>query len=214
MKYILILIPLVLWACTEVKTKTELPVLGYPEYVEKEVNGQLITDTIPHTIADFKFVNQDSAIITNDTFDDKIYVADFFFTSCPTICPVMKKEMLRVYNKYQNEDDFAILSHSIDPAYDTVALLADFAEKLGVSSDTWHFVTGDQDSIYYIGETSYMVVADEDPSAPGGFIHSGAFLLIDKERQIRGVYDGTVTEQVDLLISDIDRLLSSYNESE
>ncbi|MFY0688752.1 MAG: SCO family protein [Cyclobacteriaceae bacterium] len=209
MRYIPFVV-LLAWACTEVKTKSKLPIMGYPRYVEKEVNGEIVTDTVPHTIKDFRFINQDSAIVTNSTFDNKIYVADFFFTSCPTICPIMKKEMLRVYEAYKDEPEFGILSHSIDPEYDTVALLADFAEKLGVNSNTWHFVTGNKDSIYDIGESSYMVVADEDPTAPGGFIHSGAFLLVDKERRIRGAYDGTVPEQVDLLIADIRRLLTSY----
>lgn len=200
-------------ACTEVKDSFELPVLGRKKVVEKEVNGQKVYDTIPHTIADFQFVNQDSAIISNETLKGKIYVADFFFTSCPTICPVMKQQMLRVYDEYGKNPDFAILSHTIDPEYDTVALLNDYAERLGASSDTWHFVTGDKDEIYQIAETSYMSVADEDESAPGGFIHSGAFILVDKDRQIRGVYDGTVEEQVDILIKDIERLLNSYDEA-
>jgi protein SCO1/2 len=198
-------------ACTEVKDSFELPVLGRKKVVEKEVNGQTVYDTIPHTIADFQFVNQDSAVVTNETFKDKVYVADFFFTSCPTICPVMKQQMLRVYEQYSENPNFAILSHTIDPEYDTVALLNDYASRLGAKSDTWHFVTGEKDEIYDIAETSYMSVADEDESAPGGFIHSGAFILVDKDRQIRGVYDGTVEEQVDILIKDIETLLKSYD---
>jgi protein SCO1/2 len=197
-------------ACTEIKNDFELPVLGREKIMEVEVDGEITYDTIPHTIADFAFVNQDSTLITNETFKGKVYVADFFFTSCPTICPIMKKEMLRVYDAYKDESRFAIISHSIDPEYDTVALLNDFARRLGVSSKTWHFVTGVKDDIYDLGEGSYMVVADEDPSAPGGFIHSGAFLLIDKERRIRGVYDGTQADQVDILIKDIAWLLASY----
>ena len=114
--------------------------------------------------------------------------------------------MLRVYEEYKNDPEVAILSHSIDPTHDTVAVLHDFAEKLGVESSKWHFVTGDKDEIYDIGETSYMVVANEDEEAAGGYIHSGAFLLVDKKGRIRGVYDGTVPEQVDVLINDIKRL--------
>jgi protein SCO1/2 len=200
---------LFVWGCTEVKDSFELPVLGRPKIVTKEVNGEIITDTIPHKIDSFSFVNQDSMIITNETFKDKIYVTDFFFTTCPTICPIMKQQMLRVYDVYKDNPTVAILSHTIDPEYDTVALLHDYADRLGVSSDTWHFVTGDKDAIYDIAETSYMVVANEDPSAPGGYIHSGAFLLIDQEGQIRGVYDGTMADQVDLLIKDIKRLLKA-----
>ncbi|MEO9475010.1 MAG: SCO family protein [Cyclobacteriaceae bacterium] len=194
-------------SCSPVKNQFELPVLGRSEIVEKEVDGKTVYDTIPHTIANFEFVDQDSTFITNATFDGQVYVADFFFTSCPTICPVMKKQMLRIYEEFENEPEVSILSHTIDPTHDTVALLHNFAKNLGVKSDKWHFVTGDKDKIYEIGETSYMVVANEDEDAPGGYIHSGAFLLIDKQRRIRGVYDGTVPEQVDLLISDIKKLI-------
>lgn len=195
-----------LWACDDVKSSYELPVMGRPTIVERSENGKTVYDTIPHTIADFQFVDQDSNIVTNETFKGQVYVADFFFTSCPTICPVMKQQMLRVYEAFEDNPEVSILSHTIDPEYDTVAVLKDFANKLGVSSDKWHFVTGDKEEIYNIGETSYMVVANEDENAPGGFIHSGAFLLIDKKGRIRGVYDGTVPEQVDILINDIKRL--------
>lgn len=208
------IILLLIWGCTEVKNSFELPVLGRPKIVTVEVDGVQTTDTIPHRIDSFSFVNQDSMVVNNATFKDKIYVADFFFTSCPTICPVMKQQMLRVYDQYQGNPEFAILSHSIDPAYDTVGLLNDYAQRLGVSSDSWHFVTGDKDEIYDIAETSYMVVANEDENAPGGFIHSGAFLLVDQKGQIRGVYDGTVADQVDLLIKDISRLLTSTSSDE
>ncbi len=188
-------------------TTNELPILGNKKFVDKEVNGEVVKDTIYHTIRDFAFVDQDSNLVTNETFSDQIYVADFFFTSCPTICPLMKQQMLRVYEAYENESEVAILSHTIDPKHDTVAVLKDFAEKLGVKTEKWHFVTGNKDSIYDIGETSYLVVANEDENAPGGYIHSGAFLLVDKQRRIRGVYDGTIPEQVDILINDIGRLI-------
>jgi protein SCO1/2 len=209
-----ILFTSVLFACTEVKDSFELPVLGRSKVVEKEVNGEITYDTVQHKIAAFSFVNQDSVVITNETFSSKIYVADFFFTTCPTICPVMKQQMLRVYEVHKDNPEFAILSHTIDPEYDTVALLNDYASRLGVSSSTWHFVTGDKDEIYDIAEESYLSIADEDESAPGGFIHSGAFILIDKEGRIRGVYDGTIPEQVDVLIKDIDRLLDSYKKTD
>jgi len=203
-----------LFACTEVKDSFELPVLGRSKVVEKEVNGEITYDTIQHKIADFSFVNQDSVVVTNETFSSKVYVADFFFTTCPTICPVMKQQMLRVYDVYKENPEFAIISHTIDPEYDTVALLNDYASRLGASSTTWHFVTGDKDEIYDIAEESYLSIADEDESAPGGFIHSGAFILIDKEGRIRGVYDGTIEEQVDVLIKDVERLINSYKKTD
>ncbi len=191
----------VLSAC-EQKKEQKLPIFG-----ERDVVG---TDTVYHSIAKFQFLDQDSALITNETFNDKIYVTDFFFTSCRTICPIMKTQMLRVYDSIQHDDDVLLLSHTIDPEYDTVALLRDFAERLGVKSDKWHFVTGVKDSIYRIAQTSYLATALEDKSEPDGFIHSGAFLLIDKDRRIRGKYDGTKEEEVNRLLSDIRRLRKEY----
>lgn len=179
-------------------TEERLPIFG-----QREVVG---TDTVYHTIAPFLFVDQDSAIITNETFHDKIYVTDFFFTTCRTICPIMKTQMLRVYEATSEMPDVLLLSHTIDPEYDTVALLHDFANRLGVESRRWHFVTGVKDSIYKIAQTSYFATAMEDKTEPDGFIHSGAFLLIDKEQRIRGKYDGTKEEDVNRLIIDIKRL--------
>jgi len=183
-------------SCT--KPKGNLPILG-----ERGVNG---IDTIYHVIAPFQFVDQDSMMITNATFKDKIYIADFFFTSCRTICPVMKTQMLRVYEKTKAMPDVLILSHTIDPEFDTVALLHDFADRLGVESRYWHFVTGKKDSIYKIAQTSYFATAMEAKEEPDGFIHSGAFLLIDKKGRIRGKYDGTQEKDVDRLIIDIEQL--------
>jgi protein SCO1/2 len=184
-------------ACQK-KKEARLPIFG-----EREVVG---TDTVFHKIGNFKFVDQDSAFVTNETFKNKIYVADFFFTSCRTICPIMKTQMLRVYDTLENDPEVLLLSHTIDPKYDTVGLLHDYAERLGVKSSKWHFVTGEQDSIYNIAQKSYFATAMEDRSEPDGFIHSGAFLLIDKEQRIRGKYDGTKEEDVNRLLGDIEKL--------
>ncbi len=176
----------------------ELPIFG-----ERRVEAG---DTVYHKIAPFEFVDQDSTVITNATFTDKVYVADFFFTSCRTICPIMKTQMLRVYEATADMPDVLIISHTIDPEYDSVALLHDFAKRLGVESKRWHFVTGKKDSIYKIAQTSYFATAMEDKTEPDGFIHSGAFLLIDKQGRIRGKYDGTKENDVDRLVEDIKRL--------
>lgn len=198
-KLVPILLLVLVGACAPNASEDRLPFLGNTIYEEN--------DTIYHTIQDFQLVDQDSSIVTNETFANQVYVADFFFTSCPTICPKMKAQMLRVYERFEENAEVAILSHTIDPSYDTVALLSDYANRLGVTSNKWKFVTGDQDYIYDLAEQSYVSVVDEDEGAPGGFVHSGAFLLIDKQRRIRGFYDGTVSEQVDVLMSDIEKLL-------
>ena len=164
-------------------------------------------DTIPFVVPPFRFVDQDSNWITNETMKGKVYVTDFFFTTCPTICPRMKDQLLRVYAKYKDNNSVKILSHTIDPKHDTVALLNDFAyNKLELDKGRWHFVTGERQDIYTMAE-KYMVTAGEDGTAPGGFIHSGKFILIDKEGHIRGYYDGTDPLTVADLMRDMDLLL-------
>jgi protein SCO1 len=193
------LVMLVLISSCEKKTEPPLPIYG-----ERELVGK---DTVYHTIGEFSFIDQDSVVITNATFDNKIYVADFFFTSCRTICPIMKTQMMRVYDSIQNQADVLLLSHTIDPEYDTVGLLRDYAERLGVSSRKWHFATGKpKQEVYKLAQLSYFSTAMEDKAEPDGFIHSGAFLLIDKHRRIRGKYDGTKEEDVNRLLADIRRL--------
>lgn len=187
-----------------------LPILGRKEIKNVTFEDKIQADTIYHTIRDFSFTNQYGETVTQETFRDKIYVADFFFTTCPTICPIMKTQMLRVYEKYKGNPEFGILSHTLDPKHDSVSVLYEFSDRLGVTRDTWHFVTGDMADIYDIGQNSYMVTAREDPDEPGGILHSGAFLLVDKQRRIRGIYDGTKEDKVDLLILDIERLLKEY----
>lgn len=184
-------------------TEKPLPIFG-----EREVVG---SDTVYHTIADFEFFNQDSVLITKETFKGKIYVADFFFTSCRTICPIMKTQMMRVNEAIKDMPDVLILSHSIDPEYDTVGLLHDYAERLGAKSNKWFFATGKPgDYVFNLAQTSYFATAMEDKTEPDGFIHSGAFLLIDKEGRIRGKYDGTIEEDVNRLIEDIKYLRKEY----
>jgi protein SCO1 len=188
--------------------KDQLPIMGNKYTEEREVDGAAVIDTVYHQIAPFKLVNQEGDTITNEAVRGKVYVADFFFTSCPTICPVMKKEMLRVYEKFREVPDFKILSHTIDPEYDSVALLKDYALRLGVNdASTWNFLTGEQEHIFEIGQTSYLTTAMEDKNEPGGFLHSGAFVLVDQNGRIRGIYDGTKTTQVDRLMNDIPKLL-------
>jgi protein SCO1/2 len=194
------------FACSSAKkeepTLAELPILG-ERYVDDN------QDTVYHSIADFAFVNQLGDTVRKEDLAGKVYVADFFFTTCPTICPIMKKEMLRVYEQFKGNPNFRILSHTIDPTHDTQAVLQDYADKLGVpDAATWNFLTGDQEKIFEIGQTSYLTTTMADELEPGGFLHSGAFLLVDQQGRIRGVYDGTKTEQVDRLLADIPKLLN------
>lgn len=189
----------VMASCQNEQSDRPLPILG-----ERDVaaNG----DTIYPVIPDFSFVNQDSQIVNNATFAGKAYVVDFFFIHCPTICPKVKANGLRIYEKFKNEDGLLILSHSIDVKNDTVAALRHHAEKLGIDSRKWHLVTGDHDAIYAIAD-DYFSVAKEDPSSPGGFDHSGRIILVDKNRHVRSFCDGTNSESVDKFMKDIEKLL-------
>jgi protein SCO1/2 len=185
----------------------KLNYLGEPEVVKKVVNGKETEEKIYPTIPDFSFTNQDNQTITEKDFKNKVYVADFFFVTCPTICPIMKKNMLTVYKEFQDNPDVKILSHTIDPDHDTQEVLKQYATDLGITGNMWHFVTGDREKIYDIGQKHYMVSAMEDSSQAGGYIHSGAFVLIDKDRHIRGMYDGTTKEGTENLIKDLAVLL-------
>ena len=210
MKFSSITILILLIFLIACNSEKRLSFLGEKTYNQKEVNGKMVTDTIYFTLPNFKFINQDSQFVTPQTFENKIYVADFFFTSCPTICPTMKTQMLRVYNKYENENELSFLSHTIDPKHDTVALLKDYSERINVKTDKWHFVTGKQEEIFEVAQKGYLVPAQKDEKAAAGLLHSGAFVLIDKEKRIRGFYDGTDPKMVDLLIKDINTLLKEY----
>lgn len=187
--------------CTDVP-KGPLPKIGRHEVSE---DG----DTIFHRIPEFNFISQDSILINNRSLKDNIYVADFFFMSCPTICPKVKKQMLRIHEKFKDDEIFKLVSHTIDPERDTPSRLRSYAENLGATSDNWLFLNGPKDNTYEIAD-SYFIAAFEDPDAPGGFDHSGKIVLVDKEGHVRAFAEGTDPAEVDRLMIDIKRLMSEY----
>ncbi|GAB4133154.1 MAG: SCO family protein [Raineya sp.] len=191
-----------LFACKE---SEKLPILGERQVVEREKDGKIISDTLYHTIPEFSFINQDGQKVNEKTFEGKIYVTDFFFTTCPSICPKMKQQMLRVYEKYKKDDRILLLSHSISRE-DSVPVLKNYAKKINIETAKWHLVTGNWNDIEKMAK-KYFVGVQEDPNEPGGYLHNGYFVLIDKQRHIRGVYDGTNPKEVDKLLVDIDKLL-------
>lgn len=195
-KIIWLLFLLITFGCSQKPDR--LPYLGNP--IIK------VNDTIYPTIMDFSFINQDSVVITNKTFESKIYIADFIFLSCPTICPKMNFELNKVYEVYKNNPKVNYLSHTIDPERDSISRLKDFKSSLSLN-ENWHFVTGNKDSIFNIATKSYFTTAYPDENEPGGLVHGGGFLLVDKNKHIRGVYDGTNPEETKRLINDIKILL-------
>lgn len=179
-------------------------------------------------VPDFKFINQDGDTITNKDYLGKVYVVEFFFTTCPSICPVMSQNLITIQDEFSDKDDFAIASFTIDPEHDTPQVLKQYAENYGVTDPDWHFLTGDRQKIYELANTGFGIYANEDETVPGGFAHSGLFALIDREGYVRSrldshgnpiiyyrgyidsqkpVTDFEETSQVDILIEDINKLL-------
>ena len=161
------------------------------------------TDTIYHTIANFSLTNQDGEVISGKTVTGKIYVANFFFATCQSICPEMSGNLSAVQQEFMNDDSLLILSHSVNPLHDTVAVLKNYAATYGAKSGKWHLLTGNKKMIYDLAKTSYLVNALEDDGTPEGFLHSELLLLIDGKGRIRGMYDGTDKAAVQELIAAI-----------
>ena len=198
--YCLLLTPLSIFFISCGNDAKTLPIIG--ERLGVTPTG----DTIYPTIPSFRFINQKGDTVTNADFDGKIYVADFFFTHCPTICPKVTAQMLRVHDRFKDSTTLALLSHSIDPKHDTVGRLAEYAGKLGVFAPKWHFITGVKDSIYAMAD-DYFSITIENPNVAGGFDHSGRLILVDKKRRVRSFCDGTDAKEVDRFMQDIQTLL-------
>lgn len=186
-----------------------------PVYQPAMVNSELVDTSLIdvrkyHKIADFSLINQNGKTITQDDYKDKIYVADFFFTTCQTICPIMTDHMYYIQKELKNDTDVMLLSHSVTPEIDSVAQLKKYALRKGVDDSKWNLVTGDKKQIYDLARKSYLAVKDYEYGGQYDMIHTENFMLIDKKRQIRGFYDGTNPEEISRLINDINRLKKEY----
>lgn len=168
-------------------------------------------DTIYHSIAPFKFVNQDGDTITEKNYEGKIYVADYFFTTCKSICPKMATELQRVEEKFSYMNGTVqLLSHTVNPENDSVPVLKAYSEMVHADTKMWNFVTGDKKQLYDMARYSYLVNALKGDGGPDDFIHSELFVLVDKEKHIRGIYDGTDIKAVNNLLDDIKVLIAEY----
>ena len=198
----IIAITLFLFSCNPKKETAEGPKLLLPVIGEKKYAG-MGTDTLYHTVGDFKLVNQNKDTVSQKTTENKIYVADFFFATCQSICPQMSHELIRVQENFKNDHEFLILSHTVNPSHDSSEVLNAYAGKYGAVKNKWHFLTGNKKVIYDLALNDYLVNALQDDGSAEGFLHSELFLLIDKQKRIRGMYDGTDSIAVNKLISDI-----------
>ena len=189
------------------KPEKKLKIFCPADLNSKLVDESLQNKKVNHRISDFSLYNQNGEIITQKNFDGKIYVADFFFVSCQTICPKMSIQMQRVYEYYKNKNEIICVSHTVLPEEDSVAVLAEYAKKLGANSDKWIFLTGNKKQIYELARKSYFAVTTDGSGDTDDFIHTENFILIDKQKQIRGFYDGTNEKDVDRLMEEIEILL-------
>ena len=191
------------------------PIEVLPVYQPAEVNEKLVDSSIIHVakyhkISDFKLTNQNGKEITQANYKDKIYVADFFFTTCQDICPVMTKNMYQLQEELKNDNEILLLSHTVIPEVDTVEQLKVYAIENNVDDSKWNLLTGDKKQIYELARKSYLAVEDSNFNE-FDMIHTENFMLIDKEKQIRGFYDGTNSEEINRLLKDIEILKQSYN---
>ena len=189
-----------------VKPKTTLPV-----YNPVDVNPRLVDDALKnvsrdHRIGNFDLINQNGDSISEINFEDKIYIADFFFTRCQTICPVMAINMSELQEYYKNDEDMKFLSHSVTPDIDSVSVLRAYADKNMAIDGKWEITTGQKKHIYNLARKSYFAVLDEGDGGEQDFIHTEQFILVDKKKQIRGFYDGTDATEIDRIIRDIEVL--------
>lgn len=178
------------------------------------INVELVDSTVQHVkknhkIADFKLTNQNGKTITQADYKDKIYVTDFFFTTCQTICPIMTDHMVQIQEKLKNNSEVMLLSHTVMPEVDSVPQLKKYALEKGVDDTKWNLVTGSKKEIYDLARKSYLA-AKENPGDPYGLVHTENFVLIDKRKRVRGLYDGTLQEDIDRLLGDIEKLQAEY----
>ncbi len=182
-----------------------------PIFQPAQVNVELVDSTIQHvkkyhTIADFSLINQNGKTVTQDTYNNKIYIADFFFTTCQTICPIMTDNMVILQNKLKQDPDVMLLSHTVTPEIDSVAQLKNYALNKGVLDSKWNLVTGDKKEIYQLARKSYLAVKSNGDGGEYDMIHTENFILVDQKKRIRGYYDGTLEEDIESLLNDIDIL--------
>lgn len=186
-----------------------------PVFQPDMVNAELVDSTVQyvrkyHTVKDFKLINQNGDTITEDFYEDKIYVADFFFTTCLTICPVMTDHMLKIQEKIKDDPEVLLLSHTVFPKTDSVPVLKEYAIEKGVIDEKWNLVTGDKKQIYDLARKSYLASKSNGEGGPYDMIHTENFVLVDKEKRIRGFYDGTDAEAIEDLLHDIKVLKAEY----
>lgn len=195
-----------------VKVDRKLPIYNPADINPKLVDSSIRMFTKNHKIADFELINQNGETITQKNYEGKIYVADFFFATCKGICIPMANNMIELQEYFKNDDDILFLSHSVTPKIDSVPVLKAYAKRMGIIDNKWNVTTGDKKHIYELARKSYFAVLDEGDGGAQDFIHTENFILIDKNRRIRGMYDGVQKENMQKIIDDILLLKEEYED--
>lgn len=199
---------IVVFVSCKQSAKKELPIYNPSNFNPKLVDRSLQNKSEYHTVADFTLINQNGDTITQKDYKDKVYVADFFFTRCGTICPIMTDNMVILQNEFINDEDIKFLSLSVTPEIDNVSVLRKYANNKGVIDSKWNVTTGVKKHIYNLARTSYFAVVEQGDGDLQDFIHTPNFILVDKDKQIRGIYDGTNDMDIQRIIEDIKILIN------
>ena len=207
---IIIVSVLLYFSYTYIFPNKSLPIYNPSNFNPELVDKSLQDKNQYHTVANFSLINQNGETITQETYKDKIYIADFFFTRCGSICPIMTNNMVKIQNEFLNDSEIMLLSLSVTPDIDSVSVLRDYANKKGVIDSKWNVTTGNKKHIYELARKSYFAVVEKGDGGLQDFIHTPNFVLIDKKKQIRGIYDGTNSDDIERIIADIKNLKSGY----
>ena len=198
----------VVFISCDLDSKKQLPIYNPMDFNSKLVDKSVRNINRNHTVSDFNLINQNGVSVTSKEYENKIYVVDFFFTKCQSICPIMTNNMLKIQSEFINNDDIMLLSISVTPEIDNIKVLKDYTIEKGINDSKWNITNGSKKHIYDLARKSYFAVVDQGDGSLQDFIHTPNFILVDTKKQIRGIYDGTAESEISRLIKDINILVN------
>ena len=198
----------VVFISCDLDSKKQLPIYNPMDFNSKLVDKSVRNINRNHTVSDFNLINQNGVPVTSKEYENKIYVVDFFFTTCQSICPIMTNNMLKIQSEFINNDDIMLLSISVTPEIDNIKVLKDYTIEKGINDSKWNITNGSKKHIYDLARKSYFAVVDQGDGSLQDFIHTPNFILVDTKKQIRGIYDGTTESEISRLIKDINILVN------
>jgi len=198
----------VVFISCDLDSKKQLPIYNPVDFNSKLVDKSVRNINRNHIVSDFNLINQNGVPVTSKDYENKIYIVDFFFTKCQSICPIMTNNMLKIQSEFINNDDIMLLSISVTPEIDNIKVLKNYAIEKGVNDSKWNITNGSKKHIYELARKSYFAAVDQGDGSLQDFIHTPNFILVDTKKQIRGIYDGTSESEISRLIKDINMLVN------